>query len=220
MASSDRSLNNQARFNQVAWSYYSPALSFFEVFGERLIESLGVSIGESVIDLGCGTGALTLAAATRVGGTGRAVGVDISAGMLEVAARRSREAGHDWTTYHESDIVDLEFDEEFDYGVCGFVTQWFDNLTTVPRALVKHVRPNGKIGISIWGRGSWEPHRTVFAEVLSHIRPDLIPKPGNINRLENRGCWNRSWLSPAFATSKSKPSTSRIGCRTSTNTGA
>jgi demethylmenaquinone methyltransferase/2-methoxy-6-polyprenyl-1,4-benzoquinol methylase len=46
--------------------------------------------GQRVLDLGCGTGALTLRAARR----GAMVkGIDINAGMLEVARRRVREAG-------------------------------------------------------------------------------------------------------------------------------
>ncbi|MCI0438733.1 MAG: methyltransferase domain-containing protein [Chloroflexi bacterium] len=187
MVTNDRSRMNQARFDQAAENYFSPALSFFEILGERLIDSLGVSEGERLLDLGCGIGALTMPAASRVGTTGRVIGVDISTGMLRVARRRSREAGHNWTSYHEGDIAHLNLDEEFDYGVCGFVTQMFNDLTTVPRALVRHVRTGGKIGLSVWARGAWEPHGTVFREVLRSTRPDLLPKPGNIQKLQEPG---------------------------------
>jgi demethylmenaquinone methyltransferase/2-methoxy-6-polyprenyl-1,4-benzoquinol methylase len=46
--------------------------------------------GQRVLDIGCGTGALTLRAARR-GAT--VVGIDINAQMLEIAVRRAREAG-------------------------------------------------------------------------------------------------------------------------------
>lgn len=186
-ASDERTKTNQARFNQAAQNYFSPALSFFDTLGEKLIESLGVSEGDRVLDVGCGTGALTLPAAKRVGSSGRVVGADISAGMLDVARQRSDEAGQSWCSYLEADISTLKLEEQFDYGVCGFVTQMFDDLTTVPRTLARHVQPGGKIGLSIWGKGSWEPHTTVFNEVLVNIRPDLVPKSGSIDKLQQPG---------------------------------
>jgi ubiquinone/menaquinone biosynthesis C-methylase UbiE len=189
MSTDNRSRQNQARFDQAAENYFSSALSFFEVLGERLIESLGVSTGERVIDFGCGTGALTVPAAERVGSSGKVVGTDISAGMLRVASKRSQDAGHDWVEYHEGDIATTALDEEFDYGVCGFVTQMFNDLTTVPKTLARHVRPGGKIGLSVWAEGSWEPHTSFFREVLTGFRPDLVsnPKPGTIEKLQEPG---------------------------------
>lgn len=55
---------------------------------DRLAERLGP--GQRVLDVGCGTGAMAVRAARR---GARVKGVDVSPGMLEVAARRAREAG-------------------------------------------------------------------------------------------------------------------------------
>jgi demethylmenaquinone methyltransferase/2-methoxy-6-polyprenyl-1,4-benzoquinol methylase len=55
---------------------------------DRLASHVGA--GARVLDIGCGTGALALRAAAR---GARVKGIDVSAGMLEVAARRAREAG-------------------------------------------------------------------------------------------------------------------------------
>jgi SAM-dependent methyltransferase len=49
--------------------------------------------GESVLDHACGAGVDLLLAARRVGRSGRAIGVDITAGMRAVAERAAREAG-------------------------------------------------------------------------------------------------------------------------------
>jgi len=57
-----------------------------------------VSEGARVLDIGCGTGALALRAARR---GARVKGIDVSAGMLEIAAQRADEAGF-------SDSVELE----------------------------------------------------------------------------------------------------------------
>src|SRR6478609_3830903 len=58
-----------------------------------LLESLRLSGGESVLEIGCGTGAVTLPLARAVGEHGRVVGVDISEPMLAVARQRVGETG-------------------------------------------------------------------------------------------------------------------------------
>ena len=51
--------------------------------------------GETVLDLGSGAGADVLIAARRVGPTGRAIGLDMTDEMLELARRNAAEAGAD-----------------------------------------------------------------------------------------------------------------------------
>ena len=53
-----------------------------------LLARLGLSDGESVLEIGCGTGALTLPLAEAVGEHGRVVAVDISEPMLGAARQR------------------------------------------------------------------------------------------------------------------------------------
>src|SRR5215831_18868598 len=58
-----------------------------------LLEQLHLAGGESVLEIGCGTGAVTLPLAQAVGAGGRVVGVDISEPMLGVARQRVAEIG-------------------------------------------------------------------------------------------------------------------------------
>ena len=63
--------------------------------GTRAIELLDLRPGDTVVDLGCGTGANLDGLARAVGSTGRVVGVDLSSGMLDQARgrRAAREDG-------------------------------------------------------------------------------------------------------------------------------
>lgn len=63
------------------------------VVGAAALAALDAQTGESIIDIGCGCGATTLDLAAAVGETGRVVGLDISAPMTELAARRLADRG-------------------------------------------------------------------------------------------------------------------------------
>jgi arsenite methyltransferase len=57
------------------------------------LDLVGVAAGSRVLEVGCGSGAVTRAAARLVGPTGRVVGVDPSPGLLTVAAELARQEG-------------------------------------------------------------------------------------------------------------------------------
>jgi ubiquinone/menaquinone biosynthesis C-methylase UbiE len=59
---------------------------------ERIVEIARVAPGEAVLDVGCGTGTLALAAKRRVGPTGKVRGVDASPDMLARARRKAAKA--------------------------------------------------------------------------------------------------------------------------------
>ena len=64
-------------------------------FRERLVRLARLAPGESVLDVGCGTGALAIAAARQVGSAGVVCGVDPSPEMVARARRKAAKAGID-----------------------------------------------------------------------------------------------------------------------------
>lgn len=62
-------------------------------FRERLVELAGIEPGEAVLDIGCGTGSLALAAKQRVGARGEVYGIDASPEMIARARRKATKAG-------------------------------------------------------------------------------------------------------------------------------
>jgi len=63
------------------------------VFRERVLRLARLSPGEQVLDVGCGTGTLAIAAKRQVGTTGTVCGVDASPEMLARANKKARKAG-------------------------------------------------------------------------------------------------------------------------------
>ncbi|HTM38662.1 MAG TPA: methyltransferase domain-containing protein [Terriglobales bacterium] len=62
-------------------------------FREKVLELARITNGESVLDVGCGTGTLAIAAKRRVGMAGSVCGIDASPEMLARAERKARSAG-------------------------------------------------------------------------------------------------------------------------------
>jgi ubiquinone/menaquinone biosynthesis C-methylase UbiE len=71
-------------------------LAFFpkeQAFREKVLNLACIAPGECVLDVGCGTGTLAIAAKRRVGDTGAVHGIDASVEMLARAERKARKAG-------------------------------------------------------------------------------------------------------------------------------
>lgn len=62
-------------------------------FRERLVGLARIKPGESVLDIGCGTGTLAIAVRRQVGPEGAVTGIDASPEMLARAARKAKKAG-------------------------------------------------------------------------------------------------------------------------------
>jgi SAM-dependent methyltransferase len=91
-------------FAGTAWHYARYRPGYPQSFIDDLIRGFGLDGTGRLLDLGCGTGQLTLPLAGHVG---EAVGVDPDPEMLEEAAQRSRETGVTNVTWTQSSSADL-----------------------------------------------------------------------------------------------------------------
>lgn len=117
------------------------------VTGEALVRSVGVTAGDLVLDVACGTGNATLPAAA----TGATVtGIDLSPQMLTVAARRAAEAGHE-IEWREGDAEALPFDDAaFDIVLSSFGAMFAPGHQVAADELVRVLRPGGRLAMSNW----------------------------------------------------------------------
>jgi len=136
----------------IRWArYYDRGMALFTLGREarmrsHTVEAAGIQPGERVLDVGCGTGTLALAAAERTGGRGEVVGIDPSAAMIAVA--REKAAGRAGVRFEIAAIESLPFaDASFDVALSSLM---FHHL---PRPLQRAglielrrvLRPSGRL---------------------------------------------------------------------------
>jgi ubiquinone/menaquinone biosynthesis C-methylase UbiE len=108
-------------------------------------EMLGVTEGQRILDVGCGTGGATRVLADVVGNSGRAVGVDSSETMLRVARERSKNLKLP-IDFQLSDACKLPFpDSYFDRVFALRVFEIVENPAQVLREMFRVAKPGGRI---------------------------------------------------------------------------
>jgi len=102
-----------------------------KILDERTIENDNRNLlnllkkGIRVLDVGCGSGALTYDIATRIAPHGIATGIDISEDLI--ASAKERYAGIKNIFFHTSDIYHYPSSEKFDLVTSARVLQWLDH---------------------------------------------------------------------------------------------
>ena len=83
-------LHKAAQYDFLLWLL---TLGRERTFRERALSLAGLSAGESVLDIGCGTGTLAIAAKRRVGKKGHVCGIDAAPEMIGRAGKKAKKAG-------------------------------------------------------------------------------------------------------------------------------
>jgi ubiquinone/menaquinone biosynthesis C-methylase UbiE len=167
--------------------YFVPSIG--APLAKDLIDAASLRPGEAVLDVACGTGIVARIAAHRVGPTGTVAGLDVNAGMLEVARSASDSAGIPW---HEASAEAMPLpDESFDVVACQLGLQFFADKAGALREMHRVLKPGGRLLINVPG-----PTPDVFAileqALTRHFNPEVggfvrqvfsLHDPGEIRRL-------------------------------------
>lgn len=109
------------------WARYYDLIMTLMTFGrENNLRQMTVKLaqlkpGDKVLEIGCGTGTLTLAAKAQVGSSGEAAGLDIAPEMIAIASHKAKKKGAD-VSFQAGSIANIPFpDNRFDVVMCSFM---------------------------------------------------------------------------------------------------
>ena len=116
-----------------------------------LLRAAALEPGHQVLDVGCGTGVITRAAARLVTPSGHAHGVDLSARMLELARRRAHDEHLTNATFTQADAQVHPFDPAtVDVVVSRHGAMFFDDPVAAFTNLARALKPGGRIVLLVW----------------------------------------------------------------------
>ena len=119
---------------------------------EHLRGAYGISPGDEVLDIGCGTG-LTTREAARAAAPGRVVGVDVSERALERARQVTAAEGLDNVRYELGDAQVHRFDPaSFDVAISRFGTMFFSDPGSAFANIAAALRPEARLVLLVWQR--------------------------------------------------------------------
>jgi SAM-dependent methyltransferase len=117
---------------------------------DALMDAARLTTGEAVVDIGCGCGATTLAAAHAVGSTGAVCGIDLSEPMLGIARRRAQASGLANVGLVQGDVQTYRFRARLDAAISRFGTMFFAIQTAALANIRGGLRPGGRICLATW----------------------------------------------------------------------
>ena len=117
---------------------------------EVLRRTYGIRADDRVLDIGCGTGRTTRDAA-RSAREGSALGVDLSAAMIERARELARAEGIHNVAFEQGDAQVHRFPEDgFDLAISRFGTMFFADPVAAFTNIAVALRPAGRLVMMVW----------------------------------------------------------------------
>lgn len=151
---------HDARYNEVNRGFNAPVL-----------EAAGIGERDSVLDLGCGAGALTREAARRAR-RGRALGVDLSGPMLERARSRAAEQGLTNVAFESADVQVYPFTPgSFDAAISRFGVMFYADPVAAFGNVGRALRPGGRLAFVCLPPLADTDFGAIFRPLLTRLPP-------------------------------------------------
>jgi SAM-dependent methyltransferase len=173
-------------WNQVAGPRWVSGQGFRERRNQEslalLLSCLRLTGGESVLEIGCGTGAVTLPLAQAVGDQGRVVAIDISEPMLDVARQRMGESGRRNITLLLGDAQVMPLERaKFDIATSRMGVMFFADPVAAFRNIGTALKPGGRLVFACWAPLEENRHWLISYEIAQRHLGELASddaKPG------------------------------------------
>ena len=132
--------------------FYDVAVRVYRLFGadrhrRAAVRALRLHSGDTVVDLGCGTGLNFPLLHAAVGPTGRIIGVDLTDAMLAKARRRAANAGWRNVELVEADLAEYVFPPEMDAALATYALEMVPEYDAVVQRTAAALPPGGRLAV-------------------------------------------------------------------------
>jgi ubiquinone/menaquinone biosynthesis C-methylase UbiE len=163
-----------ARYDALVWLL---TLGRERRFREKLIEHAHLGAGETVLDVGCGTGTLAIVAKGRVGASGSVLGIDPSPAMIARATAKARRAGVE-VDFRTGVVEALQFpDAQFDVVLSTLMMHHLPRTAreSCAREIRRVLKPGGRVLVVDFGaRASGKRSLIGHFHRRGHLKLDAI----------------------------------------------
>jgi ubiquinone/menaquinone biosynthesis C-methylase UbiE len=141
-----------------------------------LLAGAAPRVGERVLDVACGTGLVTFAAAAAVGPGGAVLGVDLSNAMVDAGRQRAQQRGLPNVGFARMDAEDLVLPEAgFDVVLCALGLMYLPDPARAVREMHRVLRPGGRVGLAVWGERAHCGWAALFGIVDAEVASEVCP---------------------------------------------
>jgi len=138
----------------------------------KVVKISRIKSGDTVLDLACGTGVVTKKISSKVGTSGRVVGIDISPGPIEIAKKWNMKKNVKFVII---DVEKMKFEGEFDAVTCQYGLMFFPNVQLVLRKVRKFLKKGGIITVAVHGSKKTAPYFSCISSAVLKFIPDFLP---------------------------------------------
>lgn len=145
----------------------------FKPMEDLLVEAVVAGSGRRVLDIGCGTGSTTLAAARLLGAKGHCLGIDISEPMITAARARAEREGTP-ASFIRANAQDHAFEPaSFDMIISRFGVMFFDDFVQAFANLRRAAKDGAELRVVAWRSPSDNPFMTTAERAAAPLLPNL-----------------------------------------------
>lgn len=156
-------MTDEHRSPTMTWntSLYDDKHAFVTQYGAGVLELLSPQSGETILDVGCGTGHLTqqMALAGAI-----PTGIDSSAEMIESARRAYPDI-----EFVQADAADFSFDRKFDALFSNAALHWVHRADDAAACMARALRPGGRFVVEFGGRGNVRQIDTALRNAVAEV---------------------------------------------------
>jgi SAM-dependent methyltransferase len=151
------------------WSSFAPTAMFTTPVAGHLVRFAGIAKGESVLDVGTGTGVVAITAA-RAGA--RVTALDLTPALLEAAHENAQIARHEEIVWTEGDAEQLPYpDATFDVVLSQFGHMFAPRPEVAVAEMRRVLKKNGRIAFATW------PPEHLVGRIFAFVGRNSPPPP-------------------------------------------